>query len=341
LFVEAAGLFHRLGAGVLEAWARAGAAVSAARVGDQDAWELVAVAETTARATSTWGALVVGWHASAIVEPSRAEEYLALADQLDGDCVMQLSARRLAHPAPEELRAAAAVTCFGDFSLTIGGSKVDLAEVKPRVRSLVRLLALHVGHAVHRETLIEALWPEANGQTGTRNLQVAASAARQLLEHTRPGEAAIVREGDAYRLVLPEGAEVDLLSFDEQCELARRAKTRSDGSAMREALTRCLDVYGGDVLDAEGPAEWVVEIRERYRIEAADAAEALAEAHLEAGDHLEAARACERGLIIDRYRDQLWRLRADALEGAGDLAAATRTRQGYAEMLRDLGVTTS
>ena len=57
------------------------------------------------------------------------------------------------------------------------------AAVKPRVRSLMRLLALHGGDAVHRERVIECLWPdEGDLRTGLKNLQVAISSLRQLVE---------------------------------------------------------------------------------------------------------------------------------------------------------------
>jgi DNA-binding SARP family transcriptional activator len=334
--IESAELFRQLGAGTLEAWARAGAAVSAARAAQPGATQLIGAAETLARGTATWGALLATFHARALTDPARARDYLALAGRLGADRVAQLSA----DPPPEDAVAPAAVSLqvLGDFSLTVNGGRVDLAAAKPRVRSLVRLLALHTERAVHREALIEALWPGSTLQTGTRNLQVAVSAARQLLEPTSQDGAALAREGDAYRLVLPDGAEIDIHRFDEQHSGARRARDQGDEEARRACLTRCLDLYRGEVLAVEGPAEWVQEVRERYRVMAADAAEELARIQFDAGEHAEAARTCERGLAIDRYRDRLWRLRAEAHERAGDLAAWTLTRRHYAEMLRELGL---
>jgi DNA-binding SARP family transcriptional activator len=343
-FLEAAGLFRQLGASVLEAWARAGAAVAAARAGDDHADQLAATAEASARSTSTWGALVATYQARALANPSLAAECQALANQLDAECVVHLTpdghALPSGAPSPRDQQPIPAVLrCFGDFSLTIGHRTADLSEVKPRVRSLVRLLALHVGRSVHRETLIEALWPGTESETGTRNLHVAVSTARQVLERLlAPGVALVVREGDAYRLALPDNAEVDLESFERQLQRARQARSRGDTQAEIAALAQSLALYRGDVLALEGPAEWVLEIREHYRGLVVDAAEALAQAHGEAGDYPEAARACERGLAIDRYRDRLWRLRVEAHRKAGDLAAATLARRGYLEMLSELGV---
>jgi DNA-binding SARP family transcriptional activator len=336
--MESAELFRLLGAGTLEAWARAGAALAAARAAQPDATQLVGSAETLARATATWGALLATFHARALTDPARAADYLALAGRLGADPVVQLAGDD--PPPTEDVSAPAAVSLqvFGDFSLAASGVRVDLAAAKPRVRSLIRLLALHTERAVHREALIEALWPGSTLQTGTRNLQVAVSAARHLLERTMPEGAAVVREGDGYRLALPDGAEIDIHRFDEQLSRARRAREQGDLDVLRACLTGCLDLYRGEVLAVEGPAEWVQGVRERYRVMAADAAEELAEVQFAAGEDAEAARTCERGLAVDRYRDRLWRLRAEAHERAGDLAASTLARRNYAEMLRELGL---
>ncbi|MBM3679538.1 MAG: PAS sensor protein, partial [Actinobacteria bacterium] len=62
--------------------------------------------------------------------------------------------------------------CLGGLSLRLRGRDVDLGRLKPRARSLLRLLAMHEGRPVHREVLMEALWPECDLFTGGRNLQV-------------------------------------------------------------------------------------------------------------------------------------------------------------------------
>jgi DNA-binding SARP family transcriptional activator len=345
-FGQAADRFRKLGASVLEAWARAGSAVAAARAGHADAGTLAARADASARVTSTWAALVGTCHAYALLKPGRAEEYMALSEQVDAECPVQLvgGVRLLPprEPQPEAIQAAPAVLeCLGEFTLTFGDRAVDLSEVKPRVRSLLRLLALHVGRFVHREKLIEALWPEANTRTGTRNLQVAISAARQLLEHVSSGQALVEREGDAYRLALPSDTEVDLHCFERALDQARQARADGDRLVERSALGCCLKLYRGDLLAVEGPAEWVIESREHYRVLAADVTEALANACLDDGELAEAARVCERGLTIDRYRDGLWRLQVKAHERGGDLAAASLTRRHYAEVLDELGVSPS
>ena len=54
-------------------------------------------------------------------------------------------------------------------------------SAKPMERALLHLLSLRVGEAVHREALIETLWPDADPEAGLHRLQVAVSSLRRLL----------------------------------------------------------------------------------------------------------------------------------------------------------------
>ena len=230
--------------------------------------------------------------------------------------------------------------CLGGFSLAVDGVEVDLSAVKPRARALLRLLALHQGRPVHRETLAEALWPEAGPAAGMRSLQVAISALRRVIEPTsaRGGSQLLVREGDSYRLALPDAAASDVTEFEEARTAARQSVAGGDAVAARAALEQARAVYRGDLLPEDGPAEWVVKSRDRLRLEAAELASVEAGLALDAGDPAGAAAACTWALALDPYQDGLWRQLVRAHEQAGDTAAAYRAGQEYERILGELGL---
>jgi DNA-binding SARP family transcriptional activator len=232
------------------------------------------------------------------------------------------------------------VRLLGGFALELGGTPVELAGVRPRVRTLLRLLALHAGAPVHRETLEAALWPDADAEASARNLHVAVAALRRAIEPAaaRGGFELVRREGHAYRLVVPADGEVDLLRFEQALGRGRAARRAGDDEAARNAFAAAVAAYRGDVLPEDGPAEWVVERRERCRAAAVEAAQMLAELLFRAGEVDAAAQACADGLRIERYHDPLWRLLIEARDRAGDPGAASRARQGYERMLAELGV---
>ena len=243
--------------------------------------------------------------------------------------------------APAEMagRARIEIRCLGGFSMALDGLAIDLSDLKPRVRSLLRLLAMHAGRPVHREVLIDQLWPdEGDVKAGTRNLQVAISALRQALEPgvDRGESAFVVREGDGYRLAFGAGR-IDILTFESAIDAGRAARRSGRSDDAEAAFGGALESYAGPLLAEEGSAEWVLAERDRLGREAADAAQAIAELAMERGDAAAAAAAAERGLRIDGYRDSLWRALIESSEAAGDVAAAKRAKHRYDEVLKDLG----
>jgi DNA-binding SARP family transcriptional activator len=243
-------------------------------------------------------------------------------------------------PRPAAAAPPVRLCCLGRFSLELDGTEVDLSAVKPRARELLRLLALHQGRPVHREVLVEALWPEAGAAAGTRSLQVAVSALRRVIEpdSARGGSQVLLREGDSYRLALPDPAVSDVAEFTAARTVARQAVAGDDVPAARRALERARAAYRGDLLPEDGPAEWVVKARDQLRLQAVELAAVEAGLALDGGDPAGAAAACTWALALDPYQDGVWRQLVRAHEAAGDAAAAYRAGQEYERILGELGL---
>ncbi len=351
----AATAFRRLGSGVLEAWARGVAAMASASLGSQDAADAALVAESAGRTAGTQGPRMLAYAALAEADDARSDEYALMAEAISADLGLALPRPSGAARAGEGLRVDGAgvpdatgaaqdsagprarIRTLGGFALEVAGRPIPLDGAKPRVRTLLRLLAVHAGAPVHREVLQDALWPDADAIAGARSLHVALSALRRLLDEVAGpiGGDLVERDGDAYRLAIPSDA-VDVGRFDRAIADARAARSR--GEMAGEALAQAVELYGGDLLPEEGPAEWVVARRDHYREAAVEAARGLAEASLLAGDSATAVRACRFGLELDRYQDALWRVLIEARERAGDPGAASRDRREYAAVLEGLGV---
>jgi DNA-binding SARP family transcriptional activator len=344
---QATDSFHQLGAGVLEAWARALVSLGLARNGAPEARDAALQAENLARYSGTPGARYFPYLALAEIEPERATEYQSLALSVQEECCLAPLAAPA--PAPENVipiglgrsLPSLSIRCFGGFSLAVKGRPVDLTTIKPRARAMLRLLAVHAGNPVHREVLQAAFWPDADAETGARNLHVAVSSLRSWLEPGvgRGGSSLLLREGDAYRLAIQPDAEVDLLQFSKALAAARVARLRGGVDAVVTHFQQALELYAGELLPEDGPAEWVIEPRERFRAGALEAAQGLAELLLKQGDPAAAANACATGLWVDRLHDPLWKLLIQARERAGDPGAASRARRDYARVLEELGLT--
>lgn len=229
------------------------------------------------------------------------------------------------------------IKCFGGFGLEIDGRPVDLTPLRPRARALLRLLALSPDRDVHREHLVDALWPGTDLTIGTRRLQVAVSSVRQLLEHAGlSGADVLVRRGDAYRLAVPAGGGTDVRRFERGLREATEAAGRGDILASMTARQAALSLYRGDILPEDGPADHVVAERDRLRLAAAAAAAALAQDSRAQGHPRQALAAARMSVQLDRYQDLAWQLLVELHQASGDSSAAARARREHAQAQAEL-----
>jgi DNA-binding SARP family transcriptional activator len=284
-----------------------------------------------ARAPQAW-ALALGAVAMARLRHPGTAAQLTEAERLIRSAAVPGAHRLLDHarqlvesdPGDSPVSSPARLHTLGGFRLEVDGRAAQWPPLRPRARALLLLLAIHPGKDLHRERLIDALWPDAPAEAGPHRLQVAASNVRQCLAAVGLGDQAVQRNGDAYRLVLP-GTWNDLTEFETRLRQARRSRTLTDWSGV-------LDLYVGELLPEVGAAEWVLAERERYRLAAAEAALQVAGLATD----VQALHAAHRAVELDALRDSSWLLLADLQEEQGDPTAAAATRREHARISAEL-----
>ncbi|HTQ69321.1 MAG TPA: BTAD domain-containing putative transcriptional regulator [Solirubrobacteraceae bacterium] len=161
---------------------------------------------------------------------------------MTGGPVQQTSTAELATAA--EVR----VKLLGGFTATRDGAPLDEARWRLRKgRDLVKMLALAPGHRLHREQLMDALWPELDPAAAANNLNQVVHAARRVL-----GADAIEVREELLRL----GADVDVDEFE---QAAAHARATGSATAYRAALA----LYGGELLPENRYEDWARERREQ------------------------------------------------------------------------------
>jgi tetratricopeptide (TPR) repeat protein len=113
-------------------------------------------------------------------------------------------------------RLALRIRCFGGFRMRSGDVELDCSAIRPKVRSLLQLLAVNAARPVHREQLLEALWPDLGPQAGIRNLQVTVSQLRAFLEPEtgRGSRHLLLRDGESYQISLLPQDVCDVREFE-------------------------------------------------------------------------------------------------------------------------------
>lgn len=336
--------FHDLGAAVLEAWSRALLALGLARKRDPGALAAALKAETLANSAGAEGAKLIVYMALARADEGRKDQYDRLAAAARERTGLSVENARQPAPGVEPLpEPALSIHCFGEFRFVVSGQPLDMRTMKPRTRALLRRLSADAGSPVHREVLQDALWPESDGESSSRNLHVAISSLRKALEPgvARGASSLITRDADAYRLVLPPGSQVDLHAFDRALKESHRLCLAGQAAAALEDFQRAVRLAEGELLSDDGSAGWVVHRRERCRTSVLETARQLATLLMAQRQPSTAAAVCAAGLDADRYDDALWRLLIAAREQAGDRVAAGRAEADYLRMVSELGLRTT
>lgn len=324
---EACDTFTRYDLHALHMWALAGRALALEAVDDSEAVTVLRDADALARR--------IGAHrVMSVLRGFLADHEPAPAPDMVGN---------VAAPAPARPAASHPVTVrvLGGFALQANGEAPDMLALKPRARAVLHVLALHAGRPVHRDAIIEALWPDRETRGAVRAMHVSLSAIRRQLEALDEHRASTLleRRGDAYALAPGSDVWIDVVHFERTRTAADQAAQAGDVASAIRGYRDALSTYRGELLPEAGAAEWILTRRDELRTAAAEVAERLAVLLLEQEDLVGAISVCERGLSIDGFRDGLWRLSVTAHERRGHHAVAERMRQSYEQVLRDLGVT--
>jgi DNA-binding SARP family transcriptional activator len=145
------------------------------------------------------------------------------------------------------------ITLLGGFEVIIDGHRVPPTEWRRRkAAALVKLLALARGRVLHRERVIDALWPTLGLGEAAPRLHKAAYYARRALREPR----SLVLCGETVALFPDAEVDVDAVRFQRLAESARDARTA--GAA--------ADEYPGDLLPHDCYEAWAEEPRERLRL---------------------------------------------------------------------------
>jgi predicted ATPase/DNA-binding SARP family transcriptional activator len=154
------------------------------------------------------------------------------------------------------------VWLLGGFRVTIGERTVDERGWRLRkAKSLVKLLALAHGHRLHRDRLLDTLWPELLPDAAAHNLYQALYVARQVLDPDRAaGDAVLPLEGEIVSLTSDGAVWTDVNEF-------RSAAARASERQTMEAYRKALDLHSGDLLPEDPYEEWAIGPRNELRRE--------------------------------------------------------------------------
>lgn len=154
------------------------------------------------------------------------------------------------------------IQLLGNFAVLIDGRSVREEQwARRKSKLLVKLLALQPHHRLHREQIIELLWPEQSAGAAANSLYKALHAARRSLEPQPQSGAVsnfILAQDDQIILTAPQELLVDAEEFEGRAAAAFREQSAP-------ALQAALELYQGDLLPEDLYEEWAAARREHLR----------------------------------------------------------------------------
>jgi DNA-binding SARP family transcriptional activator len=234
------------------------------------------------------------------------------------------------------------IRCFGGFEL-YRQRKLLTPEIFQRRGALtvLKILVLHCGRPVRRDTLIELLWPEVNPEAGVNRLHVLLHSLRRMIEPPRQGQPwlYICNDGDRYYFNPEAPYHLDVGKFRDYIGLAERLERNGDVVPAIDAYEAAVSLYRGDLLEDEAYAEWCRGEREHLRETCLTALKRLAIFYLEHDATERSIQRFRQALRMDDLREENHRSLMYALWSAGRRDEALRQYEICRDtLIRDLDV---
>lgn len=153
------------------------------------------------------------------------------------------------------------VRTFGGLCLQYEGSPITICWESQKARLLFCYLLVSYDQWIHRDKLIEALWPGCEPDAGSQNFKTTLSRLRKSFSGART-LVPVISQGEAYRLNIQE-ISLDASSFKHAALTGIKLHARGDSAAAKKLLETAQDHYTGEFLPEE-PFNEFISAERRY-----------------------------------------------------------------------------
>lgn len=225
------------------------------------------------------------------------------------------------------------IRLLGSFEVVAGTARLTDSLMRRRRKSswLIKLLALAPNHVLHREQVMDALWPELGPQAARNELYKGSSFIRTTLREQGCEDELVILRGEVVELAPHVVVDIE--------EFRRSAREALDHDPAQ--CQHALELYVGELLPSELYEPWTEAPREELRALRTQLLRRLVEAYGKRGNWDRAADIV-RSLPAAEYDEELLRTRMRVYRRAGDRQRAIDEYERFREVLRrDLDIAPS
>lgn len=191
---------------------------------------------------------------------------------------------------------------LGNFSVWLGTKQItEEAFERRKARQLLKLLALQSDFRLHRDRVLDLLWPELPLESASSQLHKAVHQIRRALATTNPTTSPEklleVKDGEL-RLYAPGGVTTDVQLFTSLSKQALNTQKLPE-------LERAAAEYRGDLLPSDLYEDWTIESRDALKDKATRLFKTLAETYLKEGEYAKAEESYQIALSKDATQEDI------------------------------------
>lgn len=195
------------------------------------------------------------------------------------------------------------VFTLGGFGMALGGRSVDIGKWKRKQAvTLLKYLITQLDRPVHRERLIDCLWPDADEKQGWGRLKVTMYCLRQELRANGMSDDAIKTTDNSY-LLRRDSIWVDTQVFERLVTEGQELQQQGQWSDALHRYNEARHLYRGDYMEEEMFSDWCAEERERLHELYLEMLASTAECHAALDQYAEAVHICRKALVFDPCRE--------------------------------------
>ena len=213
---------------------------------------------------------------------------------------------------------------LGGFGIVVAGSSVNIAKWRRKQAvTLLKYLITQLDRPVHRERLLDCLWPGVDQRRGLGRLKVTMYYLRRELRSNGMSDEIVKTVGDSY-LLRRDAVWVDVDVFERLVTEGRGLQEQAQWSDALDCYVEAQRLYRGDYLEEEIFSDWCAEERARLHEVYLELLARAAECHAELGQYADAIQIYRKALVFDPCRESFHCLLMEHLMNFGrpDLALA-------------------
>ena len=232
---------------------------------------------------------------------------------------------------------------LGPFTLGVAGRPIPGSAFKSaKALMILKYLAARRSRGyVHRERLMELLWPDGDPEKTAARFNMAMSALRKALEPRLAPKAPstyIDRKKDSYRLFGDQRVAIDTERFS---SLLAKSKDEQRNACRLSVTLDALRLYRGDFLEEDPYEDWCMEIREAFLRDYISALESVIHIFEQQQETSKALAWAEQLFQADPLSETAVQKLMTLYAGSGDRSSARTAFDRHARAARRYGLPVS